>query len=174
MGLPPIHISVNVSVLQLRNSKFVATVESILSETGLKAEYLDLEITESVAVKESDNILDVLKELRELGVEISIDDFGTEYSSLSRLNHMPVNRIKIDRSFINNLFRSEKEQTLVKGMIHLSQTLGLTVVAEGVEHEAQLEFLKQHGCDEVQGYYISRPVDANDVLKLFNTKGAQD
>jgi diguanylate cyclase (GGDEF)-like protein len=174
MGLSPIHISVNVSVLQLRNSKFVAAVERILKETGLKAEYLDLEITESVAVKESDNILDVLKELRELGVEISIDDFGTEYSSLSRLNHMPVNRIKIDRSFINNLFRSEKEQTLVKGMIHLSQTLGLTVVAEGVEHEAQLEFLKQHGCDEIQGYYISRPVDAKDVLKLFDTKGAQD
>ena len=174
MGLSPIHISVNVSVLQLRNSKFVAAVERILKETGLKAEYLDLEITESVAVKESDNILDVLKELRELGVEISIDDFGTEYSSLSRLNHMPVNRIKIDRSFINNLFRSEKEQTLVKGMIHLSQTLGLTVVAEGVEHEAQLEFLKQHGCDEIQGYYISRPVDAKDVLKLFDAKGAQD
>lgn len=168
MGLPPIHMSVNVSVLQLLNPRFVPTVKNILQETGLKAEYLDLEITESVAVKEFDNILNVLEELRNLGVEISIDDFGTEYSSLSRLNHMPVNRIKIDRSFIINLFRSEKEQTLVKGMIHLSQTLGLKVVAEGVEQEAQLEFLREHGCDEIQGYYISRPVRAEDVLKLLN------
>ncbi|HPU45067.1 MAG TPA: EAL domain-containing protein [Thermoclostridium sp.] len=172
MGLPPIHISVNVSVLQLRNSRFVSIVENILKETGLKPEYLDLEITESVAVKESDNILDVLGELRKLGIEISIDDFGTEYSSLSRLNHMPVNRIKIDKSFISNMFRSEKEQTLVKGMIHLLQTLGLKVVAEGVEEKDQFEFLKQNGCDEVQGYYISRPVRANDVLKLFEYKVA--
>lgn len=168
MGLPQIHISVNVSVLQLRNSKFVATVENILNETGLKAEYLDLEITESAAVKESDNILSVLNELRKLGIEISIDDFGTEYSSLSRLNHMPVNRIKIDMNFISNLFRSEKDQTLVKGMIHLSQTLGIKVVAEGVEQRSQLEFLRKHGCDEIQGYYISRPIHADDVLKLFN------
>ncbi len=174
MGFSSIHISVNVSVLQLRNSKFVATVESILKETGLKAEYLNLEITESVAVKESDNILSVLMELRELGIEISIDDFGTEYSSLSRLNHMPVNRIKIDRSFISNLFKSEKEQTLVKGMIYLSQTLGLKVVAEGVENEAQLEFLKKHGCDEIQGTYISHPIDADDVLKLFNHVGSSN
>ena len=172
MGLPPVHISVNVSVLQLRNSKFVSMVENILRETGLKAEYLDLEITETAAVKESDNIQNVLEELRRLGIEISIDDFGTEYSSLSRLNHMPVNRIKIDKSFISNMFRSEKEQTLVKGMIHLSQTLGLKVVAEGVEDKEQFEFLKQHGCDEVQGYYISRPVNADDVLKLFNFKGS--
>lgn len=167
MGLPPVHISVNVSVLQLLNPRFVRMLRRILDETGLGAEYLDLEITESVAVKEFDKILDVLKELRELGVEISIDDFGTEYSSLSRLNHMPVNRIKIDRSFISNLFRSEKEQTLVKGMIHLSQTLGLKVVAEGVEDENQLRFLREHGCDEIQGYYISRPVHAEDLLKLF-------
>lgn len=103
-----------------------------------------------------------------MGVEISIDDFGTEYSSLSRLNHMPVNRIKIDRSFISNLFSSDKEQTLVKGMIHLSQTLGLRVVAEGVEHEEQARFLREHGCDEIQGYYISRPVHAEDLLKLFS------
>jgi diguanylate cyclase (GGDEF)-like protein len=174
MGLPPVHISVNVSVLQLRNSRFVSIVEDILRETGLEPEYLDLEITETVAVKESDNILNILEELRNLGIEISIDDFGTEYSSLSRLNHMPVNRIKIDRSFISNLFRSEKEQTLVKGMIHLSQTLGLKVVAEGVEYEDQFEFLRQHGCDEIQGYYISRPVHADDVLKLFDAIGAQD
>jgi len=168
MGLPPVHISVNVSVLQLLNPKFVTVLKNILAETGLKPEYLDLEITESVAVKEFDNILSVLKELRELGVEISIDDFGTEYSSLSRLNHMPVNRIKIDRSFISNLFSSDKEQTLVKGMIHLSQTLGLRVVAEGVEHEEQARFLREHGCDEIQGYYISRPVHAEDLLKLFS------
>ena len=167
MGLPPIQISVNVSVIQLRNPDFVATVERVLKETGLNAKQLNLEITESAAVKESDNILSTLKKLRKLGIEISIDDFGTEYSSLSRLNHMPVNRIKIDRSFINNLFKSEKDQALVRGMIHLSQTLGLRVVAEGVERKEQLEFLRKLGCDEIQGYYISYPIPADDVLKLF-------
>ena len=171
MGLPEMHISVNVSVLQLRSLNFVAAVERILMETGLKAEYLDLEITESAAVKESDNIIGVLAELRDLGIEISIDDFGTEYSSLSRLNHMPVNRIKIDRSFINNLFRSEKDQTLVNGMIHLSQTLGIKVVAEGVEHKDQFDFLKHIGCDEVQGFYISRPIRAEEVQELIIRSG---
>lgn len=167
-GLPEMHISVNVSVIQLRNPNFVAAVERILNETGLDARYLDLEITESAAVRESDNILGVLEELRSLGIEISIDDFGTEYSSLSRLNHMPVSRIKIDRSFISNLFRSEKDQTLVHGMIHLSQTLGIKVVAEGVEHRSQFEFLKQNGCDEVQGFYISQPVRADEGVELVS------
>jgi diguanylate cyclase (GGDEF)-like protein len=174
MGLPEMHISVNVSALQLRNPKFVATVERILNETGLRGEYLDLEITESAAVRESDNILDVLEELRKLGIEISIDDFGTEYSSLSRLNHMPVNRIKIDKSFISNLFRSKKDQTLVNGMIHLSQTLGIRVVAEGVEHREQFEFLRQNGCDEVQGFYISHPIRADEVVKLLNRRSGFD
>jgi diguanylate cyclase (GGDEF)-like protein len=149
MGLTKIQISVNASVIQLHDSNFITTVEKILKETGLQAEYLNLEITESSAVKESDNILSTLQGLRKLGIEISIDDFGTEYSSLSRLNHLPVNRIKIDRSFINNLFKSEKDQALVRGMIHLSQTLGLRVVAEGVENKEQLEFLRKHGCDEI-------------------------
>lgn len=164
------HVSVNVSALQLRSPSFVAVVEKILNETGLDGKYLDLEITESAAVRESDNILGVLEELRDLGIEISIDDFGTEYSSLSRLNHMPVNRIKIDRSFINNLFRSEKDQTLVNGMIHLSQTLGIKVVAEGVEHKAQLDFLRRNGCDEIQGFYISRPIRADEVVELLNRR----
>ncbi|MGB3989604.1 MAG: EAL domain-containing protein [Acetivibrionales bacterium] len=170
MGSPEMHVSVNVSVLQLRSPSFVAVVEKILNETGLDGKYLDLEITESAAVRESDNILGVLEELRDLGIEISIDDFGTGYSSLSRLNHMPVNRIKIDRSFINNLFRSEKDQTLVNGMIHLSQTLGIKVVAEGVEHKAQLDFLRRNGCDEIQGFYISRPIRADEVVELLNRR----
>ena len=167
MGFETIRIAVNVSILQLRNPKFVGIVKNILEETRLEPHHIDLEITESSAVRESDSIISILAELKELGVGISIDDFGTEYSSLSRLNHLPANRIKIDRSFINNLFRSEKDQAIVNGMINLAHTLGVKVVAEGVEQEDQLEFLRMQSCDEIQGYYISRPVYFDGINTLL-------
>jgi diguanylate cyclase (GGDEF)-like protein len=167
MGYENIRIAVNVSVLQLRNSKFVSTVKSVLEETGLGPGHLDLEITESVAVKESENMMKALAELKEFGVGISIDDFGTEYSSLSRLNHMPANRVKIDMSFIKNLFKSDKDRAIVNGMVHLSHTLGLKTVAEGVEHESQFEFLRHIGCDEIQGYFVHGPVPAEDIRRLL-------
>ncbi len=167
MGFENLRIAVNVSVLQLRSSKFVKTVKSIMEETGLEPWRLDIEITESTTVKESESIIKVLAELREFGIGISIDDFGTEYSSLSRLNHMPANRIKIDMSFIKNLFKSDKDRAIVNGMIHLSHTLGMKTVAEGVEHESQLEFLRHNGCDEIQGYYVYRPAPVEDMPRLL-------
>ncbi len=170
MGFHNMRIAVNVSILQLRNPRFVEIIKSLLKETGLEPEHLELEITEGTAGKESKDFIDVLLELKEVGVGISIDDFGTEYSSLSRLNHMPANRIKIDMSFISNLFRSEKDRAIVNGMIHLSHTLGMKVVAEGVEQESQLEFLRQHGCDEIQGFYICRPVPVDDIHELLQKK----
>ncbi len=168
MGYEKVRIAVNVSVLQLRSSRFVNTVKSILKETGLDPWRLDLEITESTTVKESESIIKVLAELKECGTGISIDDFGTEYSSLSRLNHMPANRIKIDMSFIKNLFKSDKDRAIVNGMIHLSHNLGMKAVAEGVEHESQFEFLRHNGCDEIQGYFIHGPVPAEDIPRMLD------
>lgn len=168
MGFEKTRIAVNVSILQLRNPKFVGIIKGILQEAGIEPWRLDLEITEGSTVRESESIINILAELKELGVGISIDDFGTEYSSLSRLNRLPANRIKIDRSFINNLFRSEKDQAIVSGMITLAHTLGVKVVAEGVEQETQLEFLTLQNCDEIQGYFICRPVSADDISALLN------
>lgn len=168
MGHEDLRIAVNVSVLQLRNSKFVSTVKSILEETGLGSGRLDIEITESTTVKESESIFRVLAELRDFGVGISIDDFGTEYSSLSRLNHMPADKIKIDMAFIKNLFKSDKDRAIVNGMIHLSHTLGMRTVGEGVEHESQFEFLRYNGCDEIQGYFIRGPVPAEEIPRLLS------
>ena len=174
MGFGRIRIAVNVSVLQLRNSKFVNTVKSILEETGLDPWRLDIEITESTTVKESESIIKVLAELKGFGIEISIDDFGTEYSSLSRLNHMPANRIKIDMSFIKNLYKSDKDQAIVNGMIHLSHTLGMKAVAEGVENESQMEFLRHNGCDEIQGYFVYHPAPAEDIPRLLEENADSD
>lgn len=168
MGYEKLRIAVNVSVLQLRSSRFVNTVKSILEETGLDPWRLDLEITESTTVKESESIIKVLAELKKCGLGISIDDFGTEYSSLSRLNHMPANRIKIDMTFIKNLFKSDKDRAIVNGMIHLAHNLGMKAVAEGVEHESQFEFLRHNGCDEIQGYFIHGPAPAQDIPRLLD------
>lgn len=166
-GLPDIHVSVNVSFLQLKNPNFVQRVQEVLSEYDLDAKYLELELTESAAVRNSDYIMSVLNELKEMGITISIDDFGTEYSSLSRLSSMPIDKIKLDMQFIHSIDMSEKENAIIKSIIELSHILGLSVVAEGVETEPQLNFLKEHHNDVVQGYYFYRPLppdDFEDVL----------
>lgn len=168
MGYGNIRIAVNVSVVQLRSSKFVSTLKNMLEEIGLSPGHLDLEITESTAIKESESIIDVLAELRDFGVGISIDDFGTEYSSLSRLNHIPANKIKIDMSFIRNIFRSDKDRAIVDGMIHLAHTLGMKTVAEGVEQDSQFDFLRDNGCDEIQGFFVHSPVPAGEIPRLLS------
>lgn len=163
LGLPHLRMAVNLSVSQFKNPKLVDIVEHILQETGLDPRYLELEITESVAVKESDYIIDVLTRLKDLGVSISIDDFGTEYSSLSRLKSLPVDRIKIDMQFVQGIEGSAKDQAITKVIINLAKSLGLKVIAEGVETAPQLEFLNQKMCDEVQGFYYYKPMPASEV-----------
>jgi EAL domain-containing protein (putative c-di-GMP-specific phosphodiesterase class I) len=166
-GLPPVRMAVNVSVHQLRHADFIPGLKRILEETGMEATYLELEITESAAMREDAYIFGVLDELRALGVQISIDDFGTEYSSLGRLNMMPINRIKMDMQFVRGINKGERERALARGIINLVHNLGLEVVAEGVEDAAQLEFLRQNLCDEIQGFYFYRPVDAESVKILI-------
>ena len=171
-GYPHLRMAVNLSVIQFNNPRLVNTVERILQETGLSPKHLELEITESVATKGAANIVDTLNQLKQLGVSISIDDFGTEYSSLNRLKELPIDRIKIDMQFVQGLEGNEKDQAITKVIINLAKGLGLEVLAEGVETAPQLEFLNQKMCDEVQGYYYYKPMPAEEIEKLFQSGSA--
>jgi diguanylate cyclase (GGDEF)-like protein len=162
-GLPCIRIAVNLSPNQFRNSSLVEQVSRVLKTSGLSPEYLELEITESVAVNEASYIISVLQALKNLGVRISIDDFGTEYSSLSRLKQLPIDCIKMDMQFVQGIDKSEKDKAIAKVIINLAKNLGLRVIAEGIENQAQLDFLNQKLCDEAQGFYYYKPMPASDL-----------
>jgi diguanylate cyclase (GGDEF)-like protein len=167
-GLAPIRVSVNLSVHQLRQGKLVTLVRQVLDETGLMPEYLELELTESQLLDSVEHIISTFQQLRELGVKLAIDDFGTGYSSLSYLKRFPVDYVKIDQAFIRGLNEGTEDAAITRAIIAMAHSLELKVVAEGVEDCQQLDFLKAHGCDEVQGYLISRPIEASlmgDVLR---------
>ncbi len=170
MGLPPVRMSVNLSVIQLRNHKLRDIVSSILEETGMNPSWLELEITESAATRESEYIIGLLGRLKELGVLLSIDDFGTEYSSLSRLKMLPVDRIKMDMQFVHGIEGNDKDKAITKVIINLAKNLGIKVIAEGVETETQLNFLYQRMCDEVQGFYYFRPMPAEQVEAVLKNE----
>ncbi|WEF34420.1 EAL domain-containing protein [Pseudoduganella chitinolytica] len=159
-GLPPLRVAVNVSVRQLLQPDFAATVQGVLAATSLPPHLLELEITESTLMEHAQDTLAALHALRELGVRLSIDDFGTGYSSLSYLKRFPVDIIKIDRSFVRDVPRDADDVAIVTAIIALAHSLRLEVVAEGVETEAQLGFLQALGCDLLQGYLLSAPVPA--------------
>jgi EAL domain-containing protein (putative c-di-GMP-specific phosphodiesterase class I) len=166
-GLPPIAVSVNVSARQFRENHIVAAVAEALAESGLEPKYLELELTESLVMRDVDRAIETMKELRALGVRLSIDDFGTGYSSLSALKRFPVERLKIDRSFIQDLPDDEDDRAVASAVISLGQKLNLRVIAEGVETEAQVAFLRENHCDELQGYHFSRPVAADAIPALL-------
>ncbi len=157
-------ISVNISPRQLKDPKFLQRLESTLHTHPIQPSLLELEITESMMVDDMDRIVEVLKEVRNLGVKLSIDDFGTGYSSLSYLSRLPVDTIKIDRSFILPMLESTEKLTLVRNLITLGHDLGMQLVAEGVENREQLDVLGEFGCDVIQGYYFSPPVAAAEFI----------
>ncbi len=159
-GLPTMRIAVNLSAKQLRRKDFASTVEQALTDTGLAPSLLELEITESALMENAQDTLEALHQLRTLGVRLSIDDFGTGYSSLSYLKRFPVDIIKIDRSFVRDVPHDADDAAIVTGIIVLAHSLRREVVAEGVETDAQLRFLREKSCDLLQGYYLSRPVPA--------------
>lgn len=156
-GLPPIPVSVNLSVRQFERSNFPHTVKQVLQRTGLQAQYLDLEITETMTLDVT-RARHVLNELKKLGVAISIDDFGTGYSSLHYLKSFPINRLKIDQSFVRDLKQDPNDAAIVSAIIALGHQMNLQVIAEGVETVEQLQFLQHHACDEIQGYFFSPPI----------------
>lgn len=168
MGIPAIRVAVNLSVVQLRNPSLVKQVEKVLDETGIDPELLELEITESATIKDFEYIVHVLNDLKALGVSLSIDDFGTKYSSLGRLKKMPVDRLKMDMQFVQDIGHSRKGTGITKAIINLAKNLDLQLIAEGVENQVQLEFLRTWDCDLVQGYYYYRPMSASDIERIFN------
>ena len=165
----PVNVSVNLSPVQFRRGVLIAQVQEVLAETGLPAARLELEITESVMLDDAKGALLTLNELKALGVRLSMDDFGTGYSSLSYLRAYPFDGLKIDRSFIADLDGSDSSHAIVHAIVSLGKALRMTVTAEGVENAQQLALLREEGCDEAQGYHLSRPMPAEQLHALMQT-----
>ncbi len=166
-GLPPITVAVNISARQFREKGLVNSVADILRETGLAPQFLELEVTEGVIMHDVQEVVVVLQKLKSMGVMLSIDDFGTGYSSLSYLKRFPVDRLKIDQSFIKDVTSDPENAAIAQAVITLGHSLNLKVTAEGVETREQLQFLRDHQCDEKQGYLFSKPLPVEEFGKLL-------
>jgi diguanylate cyclase (GGDEF)-like protein len=162
-GLPPVSVAVNVSAVQFRQEGFCELIRRVLYETGLAPQYLELELTESLLLANADLMLSVVQELKAMGVTLAIDDFGTGYSSFSYLRQFRVSKLKIDRVFIRDVAVNPDDAAITTAIISMAKSLRLKVIAEGVEDEAQMSFLRAHQCDEIQGYYFSKPLAVDKV-----------
>jgi diguanylate cyclase (GGDEF)-like protein/PAS domain S-box-containing protein len=162
-GLPAVSVAVNVSAVQFRQRGFCELIRSVLHETGLAPQYLELELTESLLLANADMTLSVLRELKSMGLTLAIDDFGTGYSNFTSLRQFGVSKLKIDRSFISEVATNPDDSAITAAIISMAKSLRLKVIAEGVEDEAQMSFLRTHHCDEIQGYYFSKPLAVDDV-----------
>jgi diguanylate cyclase (GGDEF)-like protein len=168
-GLKPIRIAVNLSIIQFQNLEIMNQINEVLESTKLLPKYLELEITESIAMRDTVYIIDVLNTFQKLGIYISIDDFGTEFSSLQYLKLLPINRIKIPMPFIQGINVDKRDEWIIETIIVLARKMGLAVIAEGVETRQQDSFLKKRLCGEIQGYYYYKPMPAKDIEMLLQT-----
>lgn len=166
-GLPLVKVAVNISSRQFKEQNLVDITTQVLQETNLKAKYLELEITESLIIENIQQAINTMNQLHAMGITLSLDDFGTGYSSLNYLKRLPIDVIKIDQSFVRELTIGSDDAAIVKAIISLAHNLQLSVIAEGVETQAHLDYLQRHGCDEIQGYYISRPVAPEALARLL-------
>jgi EAL domain-containing protein (putative c-di-GMP-specific phosphodiesterase class I) len=166
-GLPPMRVSVNISSRQFRNESLVETIREALESSGLAAEWLEVELTESLLVQNAESAVATLKRLKALGVAISIDDFGTGYSSISYLKRFPIDCLKIDSSFVHDLHSSAKDAAIVEAISALARSLGIGLVAEGVEEARQADFLRARYCTEMQGFLFSRPLPPDEVVNAL-------
>ena len=162
-GLPAVTVAVNVSAVQFRQADFCGLIKRVLHETGFAPQYLELELTEGLLLAEADVTLSVLKELKSMGVMLAIDDFGTGYSSFNYLRQFRVSKLKIDRIFIRDVAMNPDDAAITAAIISMAKSLNLKVIAEGVENEGQMSFLRAHQCDEIQGYYFSKPLAADQL-----------
>lgn len=162
-GLPAVAVAVNVSAVQFRQEGFCELVRRVLGDTGLAPHYLELELTESLLLANADVMLSVVKELKSIGVTLAIDDFGTGYSNFSYLRQFQVSKLKIERAFIRDVAVKPDDAAITAAIISMAKSLNLRVIAEGVEDEAQMTFLRAHQCDEIQGYYFSKPLAVDKV-----------
>jgi diguanylate cyclase (GGDEF)-like protein/PAS domain S-box-containing protein len=172
-GLPAVTVAVNVSAVQFRQEDFCALVRTVLRETGLAPQYLELELTESLLLENADLTLSVVQELKAMGLTLAIDDFGTGYSSFSYLRQFRVNRLKIDGLFIRDVAVNPDDAAITAAIISMAKSLRLKVIAEGVEDEAQMSFLRAHQCDEIQGYYFSKPLAVDKVADKLRSHGPE-
>ncbi|CAH1086749.1 EAL domain-containing protein [Candidatus Nitrotoga sp. 1052] len=169
LGLMKITMAVNLSVVQFRQKNLGEIIKAILHESGLAPSGLELEITEGVVMQDAEAAILLLEEMKEMGLKLSVDDFGTGYSSLSYLKRFPIDKFKIDQSFVHDLTTDTDDAVIVSTIISMAHSLKLKVIAEGVETAEQLAFLKQQGCDEIQGYYFSQPISAEQFTKLLSS-----
>jgi EAL domain-containing protein (putative c-di-GMP-specific phosphodiesterase class I) len=156
-------IAINLSIRQFQHKTLVEDIIRILHETGVSAQYITLEITESMLAQNIDEVEKVLNHLNAIGVHISLDDFGTGYSNLIYLNRFPINTLKIDQSFIENIVTDPNGAAITTAIIAMARSLNMGVIAEGLENEEQLDFLRQQGCDCYQGYYFSKPLPVKEI-----------
>ena len=162
-GLDPIRVAVNLSGRQFKQFNLLSSIQSIISRSGISAEFLEFELTESIIMQDAKESAEILNRLKDLGLSLAVDDFGTGYSSLSYLKRFPLDFLKIDRSFVKDVTIDESDAAIARAIISLAQSLNLKVVAEGVETKGQLDFLKQYRCDYIQGFYFSKPVPAFEI-----------
>ncbi|MGB5218156.1 MAG: EAL domain-containing protein [Smithella sp.] len=166
-GLPPVSMAVNLSLRQLTDESFLLDIKEILKETGMAPNFLELEITESMVMHNPERLIPILTKIKAMGIRLAIDDFGTGYSSLSQLRNFPIDSIKVDRSFIHNLPQDMDNKAITEAIITMGRSLNLTVVAEGVETKEQENFLRQKVCDEMQGFYFSKPIEPDQFALLL-------
>ncbi len=172
-GLPPLCISVNLSVRQFFDDNLVSDVAAALEESGMDPQWLEMEITEGMVMQDAERAIGILKAIKSLGVRLAIDDFGVGYSSLAQIKRFPIDTLKVDSSFIHDIPDNPEDRAITEAIIAMGKTLSLTVVAEGVETEDQETFLRDHQCDQSQGYYFSRPVPAEDFAALVQRQMEQ-
>ena len=160
-------LSVNLSVRQFYQSDLLVKIKEILQQTGLEPQWLELEVTESVFA-DLDNAAAILQKIRDLGIHTSIDDFGTGYSSFGYIQRLPIDTLKIDASFIRDIHQNKESHAIVKAILTIAQTLGLNVIAEGVENQEQLDVLSEDGCDQGQGFLFSKPLSGHDFEQYLS------
>ncbi len=171
-GLNPGILAMNLAVKQLQKKDFVETFETLIKTTGCKSEWIELEVTESQIMTNPEDAIKILNKISGIGVELAVDDFGTGYSSLAYLKKLPIDKLKIDRSFIRNLPNAEDDIAIARAVIALAKSLNLKIIAEGVETKEQKDFIVENGCENIQGYYYSRPIPANE-FEVFLTDKAE-
>jgi len=169
-GLAAVPVAVNVSAVQFRQENFRAVLRKVLQETGLPPRLLELELTESLLLSNADVTLSVLQELKEMGLKLAVDDFGTGYSSFSYLRKFAVDKLKIDKSFLRDVVADCGDAAITTAIISMARTLHLKVIAEGVEDEPQMDFLRDRGCDGIQGNYFSKPVSADEAASMLQRR----
>lgn len=167
-GVTALTVSVNMSMLQFQQKHIVETIQSIITEASVRPEQIELELTETIFMDNPDHTLKILRELQQLGIRLSLDDFGTGYSSLSYLQNIPLHYLKLDKSFIHDIVSDFKKQMIFKSLVVIAHNLNMKVVTEGVETDEELQIIRQHKCDLVQGYIYSPPVTAECFIELYH------